>query len=246
MVPTGASCCAISVIVPVLNEAGTIEALVRSLAAQADPPPFQVVLADGGSRDGTVDRFRHLTRHWIGPGRRADDVIAERPGRAPQMNLGAAAACGEALLFLHADTLLPPRGLAAVRDALAEPEVVGGGFRLAYHEADPRLRIVAAWATTRSRLLDVHYGDQAIFVRRRVFERLGGFPDIRLFEDLRFSRALRRAGRVRTLPIAVATSGRRFLQGGVLRTALAFAWLKTRHALGADPEQLAKGYRDVR
>ncbi len=162
------------------------------------------------------------------------------------MNLGATVACGEAFLFLHADTILDPRGLAAVMGALFDPRVAGGGFRLAYREPDFRLRIIAAWATIRSRLLRIHYGDQAIFVRRRVFERLGGFPDIPLFEDLRFSRALRRAGRVRTLPIAVATSGRRLLQGGVVRTSLAFAWLKTRHALGADPARLRSLYRDVR
>lgn len=238
--------CAVSVIVPALNEAGAIGALVRSLAEQFEAPSFQVVLADGGSHDGTLDRFRDLTRAWTGPARRADSVIAASAGRARQMNLGAAAALGEVFLFLHADTLLPSRGLAAVTESLADPRVAGGGFRLAYREPDRRLRIIAGWATIRSRILGIHYGDQAIFVRRRVFERLGGFPDIPLFEDLRFSRLLRRAGRVRTLPIAVATSGRRLLDGGVARTLLAFAWLKTRHAFGADPARLRRVYPDVR
>jgi rSAM/selenodomain-associated transferase 2 len=237
---------AISVIVPALDEAAAIGPLVDSLAGQVAAPAFQVLLVDGGSRDGTIARFRALTHDWTTTGRRAGWLSAAPAGRARQMNQGAAAATGETLVFLHADTTLPPRGLAAVAGALADPCVVGGGFRLAYQDPDPRLRLIAGWATARSRLFRIHYGDQAIFVRRRVFAALGGFPDIPLFEDLRFSRALRRAGRVRTLPIAVVTSGRRLLQGGVGRTAARFAWLKLRHAFGADPGRLRRGYPDVR
>ena len=108
------------------------------------------------------------------------------------------------------------------------------------------LRVIAAWATMRSRLQRIHYGDQAVFVRRTVFEALGGFPDLPLFEDLRFARALRRRGGVRTVPLSVNTSARRLLEGGVARTALRFAWIKLRHACGADPERLKSEYPDVR
>ena len=108
------------------------------------------------------------------------------------------------------------------------------------------LRLISAWASARSRLLGVHYGDQAIFVRRPVFLALGGFPEIPLFEDLRLSRALRRRGEVCTVPLAVTTSARRLREGGIARTAARFAWLKLRHRLGADPARLKAGYPDAR
>jgi rSAM/selenodomain-associated transferase 2 len=252
----------VSVIVPALDEEAALPATLSALFDQRDPPDFEIVLADGGSRDRTVALFESRVAEASGRAARGPDRAAAGAkqgasargrvvrsavrGRAAQMNAGAAVARGRILLFLHADTLLPSGGLARVVAALADPGVVGGGFALAFVETDPRLRLVAGWATLRSRLTRTHYGDQAMFARRDAFERAGGFEDVPLFEDLRLAKALRRQGRIVTLSPAVRTSGRRLLRRGVLRTSLQFAWLKIRHAGGADPRRLAGHYRDVR
>ena len=240
----------ISVIIPALDEEAALPATLSALLDQRDPPDFEIVLADGGSRDRTVALFE--SRVPQGAGRATERAITGRVvccparGRAAQMNAGAAAARGTIFLFLHADTLLPPDGLARVQAAMMRPGTVAGGFALSFVESDRRLRVIAAWATLRSRVTRIHYGDQAMFVRRDVFERAGGFEPVPLFEDLRLAKTLRRSGRIVTLSPAVRTSGRRLLQEGVPRASLRFAWLKLRHALGADPRALAGRYRDVR
>ena len=236
----------LSVVVPALNERRALAALIGSLEAQVGAGPLELILADGGSVDGTVERFRDLTGGWRDGDRRARVVPVGRAGRALQMNAGAAAAAGDILIFLHADTELPGGGLASVRRALDDARVVGGGFRHRFREPGTLLRLVSLWATIRSRLTGIHYGDQALFVRRAVFERLRGFPEVDLFEDLRFSRRLRRAGRVVTLRLAASTSARRFLRGGVLRTACGMAWLRTRHLFGTTSGRLRGRYPDVR
>jgi rSAM/selenodomain-associated transferase 2 len=252
----------LSVIVPALDEEATLPATLSALLDQRDPPDFEIVLADGGSRDRTVALFESRVAEAAGRAAQRPDRAAAgaQPGasttgrvvrstvrgRAAQMNAGAAAARGGILLFLHADTLLPSDGLARVAAELADPAVVGGGFALSYAEKDRRLGVIAAWATLRSRLVRIHYGDQAMFVRRDLFDRAGGFEPVPLFEDLRLAKRLRRMGTIVTLNPAVTTSGRRLLQHGVTRTALWFAGLKLRHALGADPRDLARRYRDVR
>lgn len=236
----------ISVVVPALDEEKALPDVLVRLRDQRDAPPFEVILADGGSTDRTVPLFSEFTSSWRPPCRGAQVVACPRRGRAAQMNAGAGAARGEGLLFLHADTLLPPSALAAVASALSDPRVVGGGFRHRFREPGLLLAVISIWATFRSRALRVHYGDQAMFARRSTFEALGGFQDIPLFEDLRLAQSLRRAGRVVTVPDHVTTSARRLAQGGVLRTGLQFAALRARHALGADPVTLHRGYPDVR
>jgi len=162
------------------------------------------------------------------------------------MNAGARTTSGEAILFLHADTRLPAGATGAIAAALEDAAVAGGGFRHRFREEGPLLRVISFWATSRSLVRHLHYGDQASFVRRSVFEAIGGFPEIPLFEDLKLALALRARGRVVTLPLAIETSARRLLQGGIGRTAARFAWLKLRHALGADPAALRADYPDVR
>ncbi len=234
----------LAIVIPALDEAGALPETLASLRRQESDPPFEVVLADGGSRDGTVSRFRELTRDWPARGRTARVVACPRPGRAEQMNAGARAAAGEVLVFLHADTHLPRGATMAVLRALADPAVVGGGFRHSYSEPGVLLRIISSWATARSLLLGTLYGDQAIFARRSVFEAIGGFPCEPLFEDLELSRRLREHGRV--VPLAVSTSARRLRRGGVARTAARFAWFKLLHALGVQSSRLKARYPDVR
>ena len=236
----------LSMVIPALNEAEALPGTLLSLERQDDEPPFEVILADGGSRDGTVALFQKMTRDWPLGKRTAQVVACPRPGRGEQMNAGASVAVGDVLLFLHADTHLPPGATQEILRAFSDPAVIGGGFRHSFSDPGFLLGVISLYATSRSLLRGIHYGDQAIFARRSVFEAIGGFVREPLFEDLRLSRRLRDSGRVVTLPLAVSTSARRLRQGGVVRTAARFAWLKLRHALGADPLRLKARYPDVR
>jgi rSAM/selenodomain-associated transferase 2 len=233
-------------VVPVLDEAAVVPALVQGLAALETPPALEVVLVDGGSRDDTVRRFAAAAGALLERGIGVRVLEGVPRGRASQLNAGARAARGAILLFLHADTILPPEAPAAVASGLADPRVVGGGFRHRFSRRGALLRLISLYATARSLLHGVHYGDQAMFIRRPVFEAIGGFPDLPLFEDLALSRAMRARGRVATLPLAARTSARRLARGGVLRTAARFGWVKVRYALGAEPRDLAAEYREVR
>ncbi len=236
----------LSIVIPALNEAPALEGVLASLENQGVDPPFEVLLVDGGSTDSTIARFQELTRAWPSPGPIARWITCPRPGRATQMNMGAAAAGGKALLFLHADTRLPWGATRAVVRALSDPAVAGGGFRHSFDSRGALLRLISIWATARSRLTGVHLGDQAVFVGRATFEAVGGFPEVPLFEDLYLARRLKTAGRIVTLPLSIQTSARRLLAGGVLRTGLRFAWLRIRLGLGADVARLRTSYPDVR
>ena len=236
----------LSIIMPTLDEEYVLPKTLSTLQGQNFDSPVEVILSDGGSRDATLETFERSTCSWGSMEWMTRVVVASRCGRATQLNAGARVATGEVLLFLHADTWLPPGSLHAIIEAVGDPRVVGGGFRLRFNEPGALLRVIAGYATARSMLRGVHYGDQAMFVRRQAFEDLGGFPEIPLFEDLALSKALRRRGRVVTLPLPVITSARRLGRGGVVRTAARFAWLKIRYALGADPERLKEEHPDVR
>lgn len=222
----------LSVVIPTLDEA----AVLGDTLAALPPGPVEVIVADGGSRDATRAIARaHGCR-----------VVASTPGRGVQMNAGAAAAKGGVLLFLHADTRLPPGAPEAIAAALADPEVVGGAFRLGIDSPDRFLRLVAEAANLRSRLTGVCYGDQAPFVRREAFAALGGFPPFPIMEDVAFGRALRRLGRVVLLEGRVATSARRWERENPLYTTLRNTALVSLFRLGVAPERLARWYRPVR
>jgi rSAM/selenodomain-associated transferase 2 len=223
----------ISVIMPTFNEAGIIEDALRSL-----PPDsrLECIVVDGGSTDDTGVRARSL----------ADRLLITKAGRARQMNAGADAAKGEILLFLHADTRLPGGAPEAVIRALEKPEVVGGAFRMAIDSRRRILRWISAAANLRARLTRVPYGDQGIFVRKSVFERLGGFPDLPILEDLEFSRRLKRAGRTVLLPGAVRTDPRRWEREGVLHVTLRNRLFVLLYFLGVSPARLARRYGPIR
>jgi rSAM/selenodomain-associated transferase 2 len=220
---------ALSVVIPALDEGGRIEAALESASA----PGVEVLVVDGGSRDDTVNRAR----------RAGARVLTSEPGRARQLEVGAQAASGDVLLFLHADTLLPRGFEAAIASALEDPAVAGGAFRFRFDAVSPGLQIVEWGARLRVALFRLPYGDQALFLRRRVLEALGGVPQVPIMEDLDLVRAIRRAGRLALLPLPAVTSARRYRARGVLRTmfrnwAAAAAW-----ALGADRLRIAAWYR---
>ena len=222
----------ISVVVPVLDEFG---AIAHSLLPLQDSRghAIEIIVADGGSRDGTRDAALPL----------ADRIVDAPRGRASQMNAGARAAGGDVLLFLHADTRLPEGWIAMVRDALETTGREWGRFDVRLDGAHPMLRIVERAMNVRSRLNGIATGDQAIFVDRTAFEAVGGFPHIALMEDIALSRTLRARSRPACLRACVVTSSRRWERHGIVRT-IALMWrLRLEYALGADPERLARMYR---
>jgi rSAM/selenodomain-associated transferase 2 len=223
----------VSIIVPVLDESAALAAALRPLVGQA---AVELIVVDGGSRDGTVDAARQFT----------EKVFKGARGRANQMNFGALQARGNILLFLHGDTTLPPSAVELVRRALRDETVVGGAFRLRIASPCRALKLVAWGANLRSRLFGLPYGDQALFVRRSVFEAIGGFAPWPLMEDVDLARRLKRAGRTVLLPEAVTTSARRWEREGVVLTTARNSLLLLGFWAGCSPAWLAQWYRVVR
>ena len=222
---------ALSIVIPALNEAAGIEATLRALQPLR-ARGVELVLADGGSGDGTAA----LARTWV-------DVVADAPrGRALQMNAGAALARAEVLLFLHADTRLPPLADVLVLQAVASG-ACWGRFDVRIEGRPWVLRVVATLMNLRSRASGIATGDQAIFVTREAFDRVGGFPAQPLMEDVEISRRLKRLGRPACLSAKVCTSGRRWEQRGVWRTILLMWQLRWRYWRGESAARLAEAYR---
>ena len=220
------------VVVPVLNEAEGITAALQALAPLAKRGA-QIVVADGGSTDDTVALAQAS----------GAQVISAARGRALQMNAGAQMATGELLLFLHADTLLPPDADTLIQQALAVGPQVWGRFDVRIDGRAWLLRVIAAFMNLRSRWTGIATGDQAIFITRTAFDAVGGFADQPLMEDIEISRRLRRLSRPACVRARVLTSGRRWETRGVLRTVLLMLRLRFAYWRGAAPERLAELYR---
>ena len=221
----------LSIVIPALNEAAGIEATLKALEPLR-ARGVELVLADGGSGDTTVA----VARPWV------DTVVDAPRGRALQMNAGAARARADALMFLHADTRLPPLGDVLALQSLAEG-ACWGRFDVRIEGRPRMLRVVAALVNLRSRLSGIATGDQAIFVIRAAFERVGGFPVQPLMEDIEISRRLKRLGRPACLRARVCTSGRRWEQRGVWRTIVLMWRLRWRYWRGVPAARLAEEYR---
>jgi rSAM/selenodomain-associated transferase 2 len=228
----------IAVIIPTLNEERN---LPQSLACLSASAPTEIVIVDGGSTDRTLDLAQDFCAHTANA-----RVITAPRGRASQMNEGAKASQSEIFLFLHADTQLPPRIERIVQAALAGPSVVGGRFDVRFDSGSTWSHIISAFMNRRSRLTGIATGDQAPFVRREVFEALGGFSEIPLMEDIEFSRRLQQAGRIVALRDTVVTSFRRWDSQGPMRTILLMWTLRFLYWVGVSPHQLARVYHAVR
>jgi len=220
----------LSVIIPVLNEAETLPALLDHLR---QTPTVEVLLVDGGSHDATVAIAQSY----------GVSVLHSAPGRALQMNQGAAAATGGRLLFLHADTRLPPNFPALAEQTLAQPGVVAGAFELAIAAAGWGYRWVEWGVKWRSRLYQLPYGDQALFLSAETFRAIGGFSDLPIMEDLALVRTLKQRGKVAIAPAAVCTSARRWQTLGLWQTTLLNQAMLLGYALGRSPQKMAHSYR---
>ena len=233
----------ISVIIPTLNEERTIMA---TLAHTASLGFDELIVVDGGSLDQTpvlVESYRQRTRP---PAQSPVRLVTAPCGRARQMNEGAKASRGEILLFLHADTQLPRDAKTMIETTLADQRMVGGRFDVRFDRPSMWGTIISRTMSWRSRLSGIATGDQALFVRRHIFEQIGGFADMPLMEDIDFSRRLKRKGATAALTATVTTSFRRWGRHGPLRTILLMWALRFLYWIGVSPHRLAKLYTTVR
>lgn len=228
----------ISVIIPTLNEEKSLPQTLACLSAAAFT---EIIIVDGGSTDGTLS----LAQEFCARAPNARIITAPR-GRARQMNEGAKAGQGDILLFLHADTQLPAQAGRIVESALVKHIAVGGRFNVQFDSPSAWGRVISSFMNRRSRLTGIATGDQALFVRRHVFELLGGFSEIPLMEDIEFSARLQQAGRTVALRDTVVTSFRRWDTQGPLRTILLMWTMRFLYWAGVNPHQLARVYRSVR
>jgi len=225
----------ISIILPVFNESLLLPSVLQSLARYRDGN-FEVIVADGGSSDGTLS----IAKQW------SDRLVLSPKGRGIQMNQGANLAEGEILLFLHADSTLDPKGLDAIRESLRDDHMVGGAFHLSIDSSHWGLCLVSFGANLRTALNRIPYGDQGIFVRKKVFERMGGFQDLPFMEELDFFRRLKKEGKVTLLKERIKTSPRRWDQEGIIKVTLRNQVFLGLYYFGVSPHYLVRWYQAFR
>jgi len=223
----------VSVIIPTFNEAAILEKTLAGIVAHG---PHEIIIADGGSRDGTLAIA----------GKFASRVVSSPPGRALQMNAGAQTATGELLLFLHADSRVDSASYRKMVTVMQRGGKIGGAFGLAIESEKISLRLISTLATLRSRYLHLVYGDQAIFARTVVFREMGGFSPIPICEDLDFFRRLMKRGPIVLLEEKALTSARRWLAEGILFTTARNTVIAALFLMGFPPKILSKWYMVIR
>ncbi|MDX2272432.1 MAG: TIGR04283 family arsenosugar biosynthesis glycosyltransferase [Cyanobacteriota bacterium] len=231
----------IAIIIPTYQEETTLATCLEHLQPQA--PPFHVLVVDGGSSDATLSiaqdwRNRLNYPLWVG--------LAPQRGRAAQMNWGSQQTDAEILLFLHADSHLPPQALSAIQAVMLSPEVVGGRFHVRLDSSDWPYPLISWGINSRSRLTGMFTGDMGIFIRRTAFQQLGGYPIQPLMEDLELAGRMGKLGKKVFLPEMIITSSRRWQQKGPWKTVALMQILRASYRLGIPASQLAQWYQTVR
>ncbi len=221
-----------SVVIPTLNEARTISRTLRRVERMH---PHEIIVSDGGSADGTPELAASCAT-----------VVDGRRGRGVQLNAGGAAASGDVLLFLHADVTLPDHAFAAIDNALDDPGIIGGCFRVRFGPAPHQAFMSASYDLLRLGGKAVVYGDSTVFARRKAFEEVGGFADWPIMEDVNFVSRLRQHGRFVELPLSVVPSSRRWQSGGLWRTWASWWAIQLMYGAGVSPAWLGRFYRHIR
>ena len=221
----------VSIIIPVLNEAAIVGRTLEQLQQYSE---IEIIVVDGGSQDSTVA---------IAQQRGVKVLTTTRQGKAAQMNAGANIAQGNILLFLHADTQLPPKFTDLVVETLAQPEVIAGAFELTIAGTSSSLRWVETLVKMRSHWLSLPYGDQAIFISKSAFSMLGGFAELPIMEDFEFIKRARKQGKIALAPAKVITSSRRWQKLGIWQTTLINQLIIAGYYLGISPQKLSNFYR---
>jgi len=225
---------AVSLVIPVLNEAENISQILQHVREVDADGPAEIIVVDGDPEGSSINAIRD----------EGVRTVAAVKGRARQMNSGAGLATGDILLFLHADTHLPPNAFGLIRAAMNDTGFVGGAFDLGF--ATPRriFKITESYVFLRTRLTKIPFGDQAIFIRRDFFDEIGGYRDLPLMEDVDLMQRIRkRGGRICIIPEKVRTSPRRYEQEGIMFTTIRNAMLQLLYALGVPPERLVRWYK---
>lgn len=220
----------ISVIIPTLNEAPNVKQLLPYL--KNIDQNIEIIVSDGNSSDNTIEEAKSLAR-----------VVRAPRCRGVQMNAGAGVAYGDILWFLHADCRPHPDSTTAVRQALADPRVVGGGFEYNFDHSLWIFRLPEITSNFKNRLLKLLFGDMGIFVRKDVFEKMGGYRELPLMEDMDFCKRLKKMGRIVILPQRVNTSARRWMEEGIWINVVRNTLLKMAWTIGVKPRILAKWYK---
>lgn len=220
----------ISIIIPTLNEANNIKQAITSTQPSTN---VEIIVVDAGSNDGTQAIAQAL----------GVTVISAVPGRAIQMNTGAAIASGEILLFLHADTRLPPGFDQMIRTALQQPQTIAGAFTLRIDAPHWGLRLVEWGVKMRSRFWQLPYGDQAIFLTKEIFDKIGKFPELPIMEDFELITKLNRLNKITLINVPVITSPRRWLKKGIFQTTLINQIVIIAYLIGISPVKIRQWYR---
>ena len=222
----------LSIIIPTLNEERSLGGTFASLSSRA----HEIIIVDGGSKDGTVELARKYT----------SVVLDSDRGRGIQQHTGACQAQGDILLFLHADTWLPRGFEVIIERTLSESKIVFSAFQLGHHPSTAFLNLVALMANLRALLLKMPYGDQGLFMRKSDYFRVGGFRNLPFMEDVDLVRRLNRIGKFKLVKAKVRTSARRYDRNGIVHTTVRNWSLIIRYLLGQSPEHLHRFYSDAR
>ncbi len=231
----------ISVVIPALNEEENIRKFLEQF--QGVVGNFEVLLIDGKSTDRTFS----IAQEYAKKSPFSLQVFSsEKTGRSHQMNFGAQKSSGEVLLFLHADTFLPKDAFEKISLFLKNTENIGGAFRLQFIEKNFLLSCISIYSNLRAKYTAMFHGDQALFLRKKIFTGIGGFQNIRVMEDVAMSRAMRKYGKIQQLPLPVRTSARRIQANGVIKSIFYYFLLKSLFQIGAPPSTIASVYKRLK